>query len=292
MINIHKSYPSKLLLFGEYSVTQGSSALALPLDSYKGHWQLNSANPSSLQGLSRLYNYLVKSDRGQSLIDTDAFKICIDDGWIFHSNIPLGYGLGSSGALVAAVYHAFSHDKNDNLSWLKDQLAYLENAFHGNSSGIDPLVSYTDSLIIIESHGNIRIEKKPNTNFKLFLLDSGVSRSTAPLVDVFKNKMSHSTGFYEKIQELTSTNEKAIQAYLDGNIMDLWHHFLDISHFQWSHFQEMILPDWHYIWQEGLSNNEYALKICGAGGGGMILGMAHPKKSIQSHFGNMKTIEL
>jgi len=292
LINIHKTYPSKLLLFGEYTVTQGSAAMALPLSAYGGHWQLNSSNTSSLEGLLRLYNYLVENDSGQSLIDKEAFKIAINDGWIFNSNIPQGYGLGSSGALVAAVYDAFAHNKSDNLSWLKDQLAYLENAFHGNSSGIDPLVSYTDSLIIIESHGNIRIEKKPNTNFKLFLLDSGVSRSTAPLVDVFKNKMSHLTGFYEKIQELISINEKAIQAYLDENTMDLWNHFLDISHIQWSHFQEMILPDWHSIWKEGLSNKEYAIKICGAGGGGMILGMINPKNSIQTHIGQMKTIEL
>jgi len=33
---------------------------------------------------------------------------------LFDSNIPQGYGLGSSGALVAAIYHQYRKNKKKN----------------------------------------------------------------------------------------------------------------------------------------------------------------------------------
>ena len=35
----------------------------------------------------------------------------------------------------------------------------------------------------------------------------------------------------------------------------------------------MIPPDFKKIWRYGLDSNDYKLKLCGAGGGGFILGI-------------------
>ena len=38
-------YPSKILLFGEYTVISGSDALALPLDKFRGCWNYRAEKP-------------------------------------------------------------------------------------------------------------------------------------------------------------------------------------------------------------------------------------------------------
>ena len=66
----------------------------------------------------------------------------IGDGLYFESSIPEGYGLGSSGALVAALYHRYakngqvssrSSTSKTDIPQLKSDLAILESWFHGTS---------------------------------------------------------------------------------------------------------------------------------------------------------------
>ena len=47
-----------------------------------------------------------------------------------------------------------------------------------------------------------------------------------------------------------------------------------LSHFQYQHFIQMIPPTYRKIWGHGFESKSYALKLCGAGGGGFILGMS------------------
>ncbi len=60
-----------------------------------------------------------------------------------------------------------------------------------------------------------------------------------------------------------------------------------ISVFQFQHFLPMIPKLFQDIWLEGLETNQYFLKLCGAGGGGFILGFTHDfeltKKLISNH---------
>ena len=43
--------------------------------------------------------------------DIDAFKQDVENGMYFQSSIPQGFGVGSSGALVAAVYGKYTKNK-------------------------------------------------------------------------------------------------------------------------------------------------------------------------------------
>jgi mevalonate kinase len=45
-----------------------------------------------------------------------------------------------------------------------------------------------------------------------------------------------------------------------------------LSHLQFASFEEMIPPNIRAIWAHGLETREFALKLCGAGGGGFFLG--------------------
>ena len=81
----------------------------------------------------------------------------------FDSSIPQGYGVGSSGALVAAVYDKYAFGKitvlenltKEKLLHLKAVFSLMESFFHGKSSGLDPLNSYLSLPILINSKDHI-----------------------------------------------------------------------------------------------------------------------------------------
>ena len=54
----------------------------------------------------------------------------------------------------------------------------------------------------------------------------------------------------------------------------LFHHLWLISKFQWDFFPEMIPTNMRGFWLNGLDSGDYVLKLCGAGGGGYILGFS------------------
>ncbi|MEO8962397.1 MAG: hypothetical protein ABI325_10970, partial [Ginsengibacter sp.] len=100
---------SKILLFGEYSALDNSMALVLPWKRYWG--QLNFYNHEtetefaiqSNQYLKDFSHFLDSHTDESFLLDVKQFKREIKNGLFFESNIPQGYGLGSSGAVVVAV---------------------------------------------------------------------------------------------------------------------------------------------------------------------------------------------
>ena len=103
-----KTYPSKLLLFGEYSVINGGQALAVPFGQYRAFWAFEDQYSDPV--LKKLLLYLKTLQReGRLLFEPDwtAFETALSQGLLLQSNIPQGFGLGSSGALSAAVYDQY-----------------------------------------------------------------------------------------------------------------------------------------------------------------------------------------
>ena len=91
-------------------------------------------------------------------------KVILINNMHFDSSIPQGYGVGSSGALVAAIYDKYADDKitvlenltRDKLLKLKAIFSKMESFFHGKSSGLDPLNSYLSLPILINSKDQFR----------------------------------------------------------------------------------------------------------------------------------------
>ena len=116
-------------------------------------------------------------------------------------HIPQGYGVGSSGALVAAIYDKYAQDKitvlenltREKLLNLKSIFSEMESFFHGKSSGLDPLNSYLSLPIFINSKDNIEAtgipSQKEDGKGAVFLLDSGIIGETAPMVQIFMENM-------------------------------------------------------------------------------------------------------
>ena len=192
---------SKILLFGEYGIIKDSKGLSIPYNFYNGALKVDE-NPSetaikSNASLKRYVGYLQRIDNDLVNFDIGLLKQDVDKGMYFDSSIPQGYGVGSSGALVAAIYDKYAQDKitvlenltREKLLKLKSVFSEMESFFHGKSSGLDPLNSYLSIPILINSKDNIEATGIPSqiTDGKnaVFLLDSGIIGETAPMVSIF-----------------------------------------------------------------------------------------------------------
>jgi len=184
--------------------------------------------------------------------DTDLINKAIDENWVFESTIPIGYGVGS-----------------DN-SALQDILAQMESYFHGNSSGLDPLTSYLNACVL-SKEASLKTYPDFIPNIPLFLFDSGIKRSTKPLVNYYLKKKKDDLAFQGVIQRLDVLNSHLIYDYLENNKEKFRENLKLLSRLQLTYFQKMIPDNIHSFWSKGLENDSYYMKLSGAGGGGFFL---------------------
>ena len=279
---------AKILLFGEYGIIKDSKGLAIPYNSYQGALKksdtISEEELNSNKNLSKFYTYLSNLEN-QDLVSfrLDKLKTDIDEGMYFDSSIPQGYGVGSSGALVASIYDKYANDKitvlenltRDKLLKLKEVFSLMESFFHGKSSGLDPLNSYLSIPILINSKDNLEatgIPSQKEGKGAVFLLDSEMIGETEPMVNIFMNKMKNE-GFRKMLNEdFAKHTDACIDDFLNGNVKSLFGNVKQLSKVVLENFKPMIPQSFHKIWQKGIDSNDYYLKLCGSGGGGYILG--------------------
>ena len=279
---------SKILLFGEYGIIKDSKGLSIPYNFYNGALKMDkkpslSAEESN-RNLKKFLKYLSDIDTNLVTFDIAQLEQDIKAGMYFDSSIPQGYGVGSSGALVAALYDKYAQDKitvlenltREKLLKLKVIFSEMESFFHGKSSGLDPLNSYLSIPILINSKDNIEATGIPsqNTNGKgaVFLLDSGIIGETAPMVGIFMEKMKQE-GFRTMLKnQFIKHTDACVDDFLKGDIKSLFRNTKQLSRVVLNHFAPMIPKQFHAIWKAGIDTNAYYLKLCGSGGGGYILG--------------------
>ena len=101
---------SKILLFGEYGILKNSRGISIPYHMYKGFLSLGDISNIKVKKsndiLIDFYKYL-NSNTIKNKFNLKQFKSDIQSGLYFESSIPIGYGIGSSGALVAALYDKY-----------------------------------------------------------------------------------------------------------------------------------------------------------------------------------------
>lgn len=293
---MNKKYAAKILLFGEQIVLKGSDALAIPFPKFYGSWVYTrypeSAKIQQME-LPQFFQYLKKKSGTLDFfnIDTEALARELLEGMYFQSNIPLGYGAGSSGALCAAIYHDFAEEKTDDPRQLKKIFSLMESFFHGSSSGFDPLVSYTEQAFKISDGKTIPLGKIEGAK-GLFLIDTGMKRSASEFINIFMNKCKDEAYGNRIKEEIIPLTSKAIASYLKSDATSLFHQMHDISRFQYFHFKELIPKNMIPFWEKGLRSNLFKMKICGAGGGGFMLGITKDFERMKKVFGEVDVIEI
>ncbi|MCP4911087.1 MAG: mevalonate kinase [Bacteroidetes bacterium] len=273
-----KQFNSKILLFGEYTLMEGSKALSIPYDKFHGQLQFEKRGKKSahysVQYLKEYLNFL-NQNNFEKFIDIANFRDDLSDGLIFETNIPISYGLGSSGAIVASIYDSYANSKSNNYKELKHLFASMESFYHGKSSGLDPLVSYTNKTILVHSDENIKSLSLPSSNKggTIFILDTLNSGETQPLVNWFLKEMNNYY-FSEQIRDvLTPLNDEIISHLIAGSLVPNMKLLKSLSQFTYDRLHKMIPEKIKGIWESGLSSDSYYLKLCGSGGGGMMLGV-------------------
>ena len=278
---------SKILLFGEYGIIEDSKGLSIPYNFFNGALKISESSDEEAKKsnliLSQFSAHLKTLDID---LDLNSFDKHIKKGMYFDSSIPKGYGVGSSGALVAAVYEKYANNKitvlenltREKLLLLKEIFSKMESFFHGKSSGLDPLNSYLSIPILIKSKNDINVtgipSQKSNGSGAVFLLDSGQTGSTAPMVNIFMEKMKKE-GFRNMLnsQFIKHTNI-CVDSFLNGDLNNLFKSTKKLSQVVFENFKPMIPKEFHDLWKKGIDNGSYFLKLCGSGGGGYILGFA------------------
>jgi mevalonate kinase len=281
-------HPAKLLLFGEYSVLKGSRALAVPLSLYQGSWKY-SANSYLQHDLMQLGHYFKeKVANSDAFLNTEGFLNHLSKGLYFDSNIPRGYGAGSSGAVCAAVYERFGIFKTNNIVELKAIFAKMENYYHGNSSGFDPLISYLKRPVLINTDKSLQIiDIKQHTDIKIFLLDTKQPRKTEPLVQLFLEKCTQPAFHTAILEQMAPQMNHTLNDFLNLNTTSFFENLHQLSALQLQYLPDMIPNDFKPLWKKGLEHGDFTLKLCGAGGGGFILGFA-PSENISDTLSKYK----
>ena len=286
-------------MFGEYGIIKNSKGLSIPYNFYKGGLKTGDLSNKTVfksnEILSQFREYLKKIDPKIVSFNFSSMDDDLSNGMYFDSTIPQGYGVGSSGALVAAFYDRYGKNKitvlenltKDKILTLKDVFSKMESYFHGKSSGLDPLNSYLSLPILIRSKTSIETTGIPtqsqNGKGAVFLLDSGESSKTAPMVDIFLKSMKNKD--YSKFfrEEFIKITDSCVDNFVEGNFKSLILDIKKLSQIVLKNFKPMIPENFHKIWKKGIDTNDYFLKLCGSGGGGYILGFTKDiKKAEQS----------
>uniref|UniRef100_A0A7C3M9E9 Mevalonate kinase n=1 Tax=Archaeoglobus fulgidus TaxID=2234 RepID=A0A7C3M9E9_ARCFL len=263
------SAPGKIILFGEHAVVYGRHAV------------VSAINLRCRVKVKKSAIFKIKSVLGETGLDFDRHPYVVQAVRRFmevknipgaeieiESDIPVGSGLGSSGAVTVATVAALNAefdggmDKEDIFRMARQ----VEIDVQGRASGIDPFIStFGDSWLFPE-------RKKVLMPFKFFVINLG-SRSTAEMV--------------RRVAELREKHPEVIERIFDS-IDAISLEAAEIT--SEDRLEELIAINQSLLRAIGVSNPEIdrtiaelerkglRAKITGAGGGGCIFGLYRGEK--------------
>ncbi|MEM8582853.1 MAG: hypothetical protein AAGF87_01225 [Bacteroidota bacterium] len=278
-----RSFPAKVLLFGEHTVLYEGQALAIPFERFAARWVQKAVVDQRLLDFG---NYLRKSEKINWLL-TDQLLEDVTNGWQLASNVPLGYGVGSSGTVCAAVYARYVLEGDKDLTNTRHRLAQMEAFFHGSSSGLDPIVSLCNSPILVDASGCREVAVSQDALEPFFLLDSGQARSSDNIISELKRRFETDGEWQDLVREAwMQPSQKLIKAVTtDQNKATIERQVRRLSQFQFEQLGHLIPMLFHQYKQ----NAGFCLKLCGAGGGGFLIGYAFDRKLTMSVLKEYKT---
>lgn len=292
---------SKILLFGEYAILRNGMALVMPCDKYNGYFDFYHTNQyyseeqrsialQSNEYLKKLSEFIAQHMSESFVLEVKQLESELKQGLYFKSTIPQGYGLGSSGAVVAALLLRYLKKAKgfkdelkaltfQKLQELKKHLGELEGFFHGASSGIDPLSILLNEPILYKGPDDITTTSlPPQTLLKknvIFLLNTKHARSTSKMMERFNYLMKDAVFTQRFDNYVQCHSNEAIHNFLNSKVDDFYHSMHAISTFQYNEMKIFFSKSLRREVKKGLDSGAYFLKMCGAGGGGFILGFTN-----------------
>ena len=259
-------FPCKILLFGEYTILDKGAALGIPYYKYTARWEIIHKYPFK----SLLFDLLQWCKSKNISLDYESAYQDLENNWGIHSNIPFGYGLGSSGAITVAIYKRYSVSSSPNPLDLKNTLSVIESYFQGSSSGIDPLIIHSDKPLYFTDSTISTVTIDDSFLDMISLYDSGIKRNGKEVIRKFKSMASSNPDFSIDLQYLASLNSQAINSILSNERSSFETVLREISTIQRSLFASIIPEKVKNYW-DSISDTNRIMKFCGAGGGGFFL---------------------
>ncbi len=273
---MRERYYSKVILFGEYSMIFDSTALMVPLKQFSAQWRFAShllaqGSAASNASLQRFADYLSTLNI-KDLFDLQRFNHELYYNLFLDSNVPSGYGLGSSGTLVAAVYDAYAKQKTDDCLKLKEIFGKMESYFHGSSSGIDPLQCYLGKPFKITPKGVQSLSDDfLNKDIHICLIDTKIKSNTKPLVNHFK-KQRNNANFLKRFQkDYVPCVSACINTMIRGENEVFFNALKQLTRGQLEFLRPMITDNTLELFTTDYDFH-FGVKISGSGGGGYVLG--------------------
>ena len=290
-------YYSKVILFGEYSMIFDATALMIPLKRFSAQWQFpqsrnRAASLTSNQSLKRFCQYLSENEDLSNLLDLQALRRDLDDGLFLASNVPSGYGLGSSGTLVAAVYDRYAVQKNDDYLQLKTLFGQMESHFHGSSSGIDPLQCYLGKPFKITPEGvQLLSDDFLKKDIHICLIDTKIKSNTKPLVNYFKAQRENPEFLNRFQSEYVPCVTSCIDSMITGNKELFFNSLKQLTKGQLEFLRPMVTDNTLDLFTTDYDFN-FGIKISGSGGGGYVLGFTDDVEQASKLLNNYEVIWL
>lgn len=290
-------YWSKVILFGEYSMIFDSTALVLPLKLFSAKWNADRGRSRefmsfSRKELSRFCGFLRGEERFSNVIDLDVLEADLQKGWYLDSDLPVGYGLGSSGTVVAAVYDRYAKTPVRDLMRLKDLFSQMESFFHGSSSGIDPLQCYLGRPFRITAEGaELLADGFLKNRLQICLIDTEMKSDTKPLVEYFKRQREKEEYLRDFQRDYLPYVKGCMDAVIQGDTDCFFKRFQKLTSAQRVFFSPMI-PDPVAELFERTYDFHFGVKILGSGGGGYILGFTDDRQKASTVLRDKKVLWL
>jgi len=223
MKKVTVSAPGKVILLGEHAVVYGKPAIISAINMRLTVTVSDSKEPEIIAEEGKEYIHHILTSVGKHLKIDSIPPLRLE----ISSDIPIGYHLGSSAALGAAIVGALVyHWKKIWNPMLINQLAYESEKFiHVNSSGVDPaavvsggLIWYRKELDFLRSIWQLPFKPTRNMNH-FFLINTGRPKeTTGEMVGLVKEKMQKEP---EAMNDLLNRNELQVKrvtvALKEGN---------------------------------------------------------------------------
>ena len=270
------SYYSKVILFGEYSMIFDATALMVPLQKFSARWKLGKLTVSrakkSNENICLFRDYLAERKEFKKFMDIEMLSHDLNFGLNLSSNVPSGYGLGSSGTLVAAVYDRYAKRHIDDLMQLKTIFGEMESYFHGSSSGIDPLQCYLGKPFCISPKGvELVNEGFLKKDIHVCLIDTKIKSNTRPLVEHFKEQRQDGAFLSAFRKDFVPHVTDCINSLVDGANEAFFASLAQLTKAQVQFLRPMITKNTLPLFERNYGFH-FGVKISGSGGGGYVLG--------------------
>lgn len=285
-------FNSKLLLFGEYGLMFDAMALSVPFDRFSGYLDFDT-DGSHVESTAEIQKFLEHRRNAESFqklhfpFDLNNLETDLNNGLYFDSTIPQQYGVGSSGALVAALFsrYAAGSVRKDEIDTklLRADFSLLEGYFHGRSSGIDPLISYLNLPLMIDPKKKVlKVDfELKHSGLSVALIDTKTTGATGPLVEHFIDRFNYPEFERAFETQFIPANNGCIESILNDNNPEFFLNLEQLIRFELNHFQRMFTGGFSSMIAEAMDEKVF-IKLLGSGGGGFLIAFSESENRMKN----------